>query len=158
MSLTDSPEVDSSFFFWGGGLAYGEGDSRVGVIFGEGGDPVRRTRVRMKSAAPDYDAAVISGCRGGVDRVCSHEDGKAPFKRRGIRVKSADPISDAVVTSGSRGGVAGGCQRGSKRVRSEAPITRDPRYNDGLHWPGQGAGVEVRAPKAVPMNAWENVM
>ncbi len=68
------------------------------------------------------------------DGVGEHSPGDTS-KRRKLTVESSS-LGDILVASDSRGGVSGSCQRGSKRTRSEEPITRDSGYNDGLHWPG----------------------
>ena len=74
-------------------------------------------------------------CWGRVEEDGS-QTSKDPCKRRRLSGKSSDTLGDVLVTSDSRGRASGSCQRGSKRTRSEEPITRDPGYNDGFHWPG----------------------
>ena len=101
---------------------------------GDGEAPPKRRRIRVKTY--DLSFGTHSGCRGRVREDGSQGDNKAPCKRRRIRVKSRDLFGRVMVAPNSRGRVIGSCQGGSKRTRSEEPITSDPRYNDGLHWPG----------------------
>ena len=108
-----------------GGLARGL-DLQGG---GEGDSPKRR-RIRVKTRDPSF--GVSPDCWGRVKEEGS-QDSKDPCKRRRILVKSMDTLGGMLVASDSRGGDRGSCQRGSRRTE---PITSDPGYNDGLHWPG----------------------
>mgnify|MGYP006903301612 CR=1 FL=1 len=100
--------------------------------WGEGDSPKRR-RIRVKTRDPSF--GVSPDCWGRVIEE-GGQDSKDPCKRRRILVKSMDTLGVFLVASDSRGGDRGSCQRGSKRTRSEEPITSDSGYNDGLHWPG----------------------
>ena len=111
-----------------GGLARG-----LDLQGGGEGDPPKRRRIRVKTRDPSF--GVSPGCWGRVKEEGS-QGSKDPCKRRRLLVKSMDTLGDISVASDSRGGVGGSCQRGSKRARSEEPITSDPGYDDGLHWPG----------------------
>ena len=98
-----------------------------------GSGPPKRRRIRVKTRDPSFGES--PDCWGRVKEDGS-QTSKDPCKRRRLSGKSSDTLGDVLVTSDSRGRVSGSCQRGSKRTRSEEPITRDPGYNDGLHWPG----------------------
>ena len=95
--------------------------------------PPKRRRIRVKTRDPSF--GVRPDCWGRV-REDGSRDSKDPCKRRRVTVKSRDTLGGMLVASDSRGGVRGSCQGGSKSTRSEEPITRDPGYNDGCHWPG----------------------
>ena len=91
----------------------------------------RRRRLRNKTRDPSFGEVPHSRGTG----VGEHSLG-GTSKRRKLTAESSSLFGDVLVASDSRGGVSGSCQRGSKRTRSEEPITRDSGYNDGLHWPG----------------------
>ena len=96
--------------------------------------PPKRRRIRVKTRDPSFGAH--PGCGDRVRADGSQKDSKAPCKRRRIMVKSSDALGEVLVAPDSGGRFRGSRQGGSKRARSEEPITSDPGYNDGLHWPG----------------------
>ena len=117
----------------GGVIVGGDGDSHpVSGLDSQGSEEClhRRRRLRSKTRDPSFGEVPLS--RGfGVGEL-SH----GGTKRRKLTAESSSLFGGVLVASDSRGGVSGSCQRGSKRTRSEEPITRDSGYNDGLHWPG----------------------
>ena len=120
----------------GDSLSEGEGRAalvrRLGVQGLGGSETPKRRRIRVKTSEPGIGDGPGSSAVGlGGDS----QDGNDPYKRRRVTGKSSD-LGRVSVTSDSGGRVSGSCQRGSKRTRSEEPITSDPGYNDGLHWPG----------------------
>ena len=120
------------------GDSLSEGDGRAALVrrlevqgLGGSENPKRR-RIRVKTSEPGIGDGPGSSA---VSLGSDSQDGNDPYKRRRVTGKSSD-LGRVSVTSDSGGRVSGSCQRGSKRTRSEEPITSDPGYNDGLHWPG----------------------